>query len=185
MPLSNAIFKPVITQIKGFRFFHADLSMENAVSSGIVGFKRSTGGRLRMTHFDESGVHGNSLLSIEKEAASFSFRGRGRNGADGFAKNMDGAVELGILRRASGTTGEISQEKMASSTTAGILENKIGGIGTDSEDHVAGVIADGGIRMCGEIVDEHVTGLLSMFGRRGLTVRDFVERNDNGRIATP
>ena len=74
---------------------------------------------------------------------------------------------------------------MAGSTTAGIRENKIGGIGTDSENHVAGVIADGGIRMCGEVVEEHVTGLLGMFSRRGLTVRDFIEGNDNGRIATP
>ena len=100
-----------------------------------------------MTHFDESGTHGNSLLSIENEASSFSFRSRGSKCADSFAENMDGAVELGIQRRAGGT-GQISQEKMAGSTTAGIWENKIGGIGTDSEDHVAGVIADGGIRMC-------------------------------------
>jgi len=39
--------------------------------------------------------------------------------------------------------------------------------------------------MCGEIVQEHVTGLLGMFGWRGLTVGDFVERNDNSGIAAP
>ena len=45
--LSNAIFEPVVTHVKGFRLFHADLSMENAVSSGIVSLKWS--GRLWTT----------------------------------------------------------------------------------------------------------------------------------------
>jgi hypothetical protein len=49
--LSNAIFEPVVTHVKGFRLFHADLSMENAVSSGIVSLKRSS--RLWMAHFYE------------------------------------------------------------------------------------------------------------------------------------
>jgi hypothetical protein len=63
--LTNAIFEPVIMHVKGFRFFHADLSMENAVSSAIAGLKRSS--RLQMAYFDESSVHGNYLLGIEKE----------------------------------------------------------------------------------------------------------------------
>jgi hypothetical protein len=62
---------------------------------------------------------------------------------------------------------------MASSTTARIRENKIGSIGTDSLYHVACMITDGGIGMCGGIVQEHVAGLLGMFGWRGLTVGDF------------
>ena len=127
--LSNAIFEPVVTHVKGFRLFHADLSMENAVSSGIVSLKWSS--RLRMAHFNESSAYGNCLLGIEKEAAGFSFRGRGSNCAYSFAENMDGTVELGIWRQA-GCTGEVGQEKMASSTTARIRESKIGSIGTDS-----------------------------------------------------
>jgi hypothetical protein len=51
-----------------------------------------------MAHFNESSAHGNRLLGIEKEAAGFSFRSRGSNSAYSFAKNMDGAIELGIWR---------------------------------------------------------------------------------------
>jgi hypothetical protein len=82
--LSNAIFEPVVTHVKGFRFFHMDLSMENAVSSGIVSLRQSS--RLQMAHFYESSAYGNCLLGIEKEAAGFSFRGRGSNCAFSFAK---------------------------------------------------------------------------------------------------
>jgi hypothetical protein len=39
--------------------------------------------------------------------------------------------------------------------------------------------------MCGEIVQEHVAGLLGMFGWRGLPVGDFVESNNNSGIAAP
>jgi hypothetical protein len=74
---------------------------------------------------------------------------------------------------------------MASSTTACIRESKIGSIGADGKDHVACVITDGSIGMCGEIVKEHVTGLLGMFSWRGLTVGDFVERNNNSGITAP
>jgi hypothetical protein len=71
--------------------------MENAVSSGIVSFKRSS--RLWMAHFYESSAYGNCLLGIEKGAAGFSFRVRGSNCAYSFAKNMDGTVEFGIWRQ--------------------------------------------------------------------------------------
>jgi hypothetical protein len=84
-----------------------------------------------LAHLYESCAYGNCLLGIEKEAASFIFRDRGSNYAYSFAKNMDGTVEFGIWRQA-GCTGEVSQEKMASSTTARIWESKIGSIGTDS-----------------------------------------------------
>jgi hypothetical protein len=47
--LSNAIFEPMIRHVKGFRSFHADLSTENAMRSGIVNLKWS--GRLWMPHF--------------------------------------------------------------------------------------------------------------------------------------
>ena len=180
--LSNAIFEPMITHVKGFRSFHADLGTENAISSGIVSLKWS--GRLWMPHFGESSTHGNGLLSIEKETAGFSLRSRGSNCANSSAKNMDGTIKLGSGRRA-GCTREIGKEEIASSTTTGIWERKIGSIGADSKDHVAGVITDGGIGMRGEIVQEHVAGLSGMFGWRILTVGDFIEGNNDSGIAAP
>ena len=41
--LSNAIFEPVVAHVKGFRFFHSDLRMENTVSCRVVGLQRSRG----------------------------------------------------------------------------------------------------------------------------------------------
>jgi hypothetical protein len=137
-----------------------------------------------MPHFGESSTHGNSLLGIEEETAGFSLRSRGSNCANSSAKNMDGTIKLGSGRRA-GCTREIGQEEIASSTTTGIWERKIGSIGADSKDHVAGVITDGGIGMRGEIVQEHVAGLSGMFGWRGLTVGDFIEGNNDGEITAP
>jgi hypothetical protein len=99
----------------------------------------------------------------------------------GSAKNMDGTIKLGSGRQA-GCNREIGQEEIASITTTGIWERKIGSIRADSKDHVAGVITDGGIGMSGELVKEHVAGLWGMFGWRGLTVGDFVEGNNDGGI---
>jgi hypothetical protein len=67
----------------------------------------------------------------------------------------------------------------------GDWSGRIGSIGADSKDHVAGVITDSGIGMRGEIVKEHVAGLLGMFGWRGLTVGDFVEGNNDSGITAP
>jgi hypothetical protein len=123
-------------------------------------------------------------LDIEEETAGFSLRSRGSNCANSSAKNMDGTIKLGSGRQAS-CTREIGQEEIARSMTTGIWERKIGSIQADSKDHAAGVIMDGGIEMRGEIVKEHVAGLLGMFGWRGLTVGDFVEGNNDGGITVP
>ena len=55
------------------------------MSSGIIGFKRSTVRRLWMTHFSKSSTHRNGFLSVEEKTAGFSFGGRGSNSADGLA----------------------------------------------------------------------------------------------------
>ena len=49
-----------------------------------------------MSHFFESSNHGNGLLSVEEEAACFGFRGGCGDGANGFAKNVNGDVGLGV-----------------------------------------------------------------------------------------
>jgi hypothetical protein len=41
--LGNVIPQPVVVHVERFGFFHANLGVEDIVSGGIVGFKRSTG----------------------------------------------------------------------------------------------------------------------------------------------
>jgi hypothetical protein len=73
--LGDPIFEPMITHVKGFGFLEPNLCVENAVSSGVVGFKWSASQRLFVTHFFESSADWYSILSIEKKCADFGFGG--------------------------------------------------------------------------------------------------------------
>jgi hypothetical protein len=128
--LSDTIAKPVVTHVKCFGAFHADLRFKDAGSSGTVGFERSTRGRLRMSHFDEGSKKRDSGLSVKKKTAGLSFGSGGCNTFEGFAEYVNSTIGSGI-GRIGGGTGVVSEEKMTSSTTAGIGQNEIGGIGTD------------------------------------------------------
>ena len=94
---------------------------------------------------------------------------------------MNGTIGLGIWRRA-GSGGKGCKEKMAGSTAASIWKDKVGGIGGYGKDHVACIIANGSIGMSGEIVKKHVAGVFCVFGWRRLSIGDFVQRNNDGRV---
>ena len=96
--LSDAIAQPVIAHVKCFGFFHTNLGMKDTMSSGIVGFERSTSDRLLMAHFFKGSANGDGILCIEEQTASFGFGGGGSNSANGFAENMNGTVAFGIRR---------------------------------------------------------------------------------------
>ena len=168
---------------KALDFFHSDLRMENTVSCRVVGLQRSTSRRLWMAHFDKSSANGNSLLGIKEETAGFGFRSRGSYSSDGFAENMNRAIEPGIRRRTGGA-GKIGEEKLASSTTASIGKNEVSSVRADSKYHVTGVIADGSIGMGREIIKEHVACLFGVLGRGGLTVGNFSESNNDSGVTT-
>jgi len=180
--LGNAILEPVVTHVKGFGFFQTHVSMQNTVCSGVIGFNWSVDRRLRMAHFFQGGDHGNGFLGIKKETASFGFGGRGSDGANSFAEHMNRTVGCGRRRRTSGTR-KGSEEKMSSSTAANIGKDKICSIGTNGKNHVTGMIADGGIGVCREIVKKHIAGLFGCLGRRSLTVGNFVQRDNDRWVA--
>jgi hypothetical protein len=72
-----------------------DLSAEDVVGRGIVGFEGSSSGRLLVAHFFKGGDDGNGFLSVEEEAARFCFgRTRGRDTLEGF-EDVDGTVGIG------------------------------------------------------------------------------------------
>ena len=172
----------MIAHVKSFGLFHADLGMKNTGSRRVVGFKGSAGRRLVMTHFFKSCKHGNSFFAFRKEAAGFGFRGGCGDGANGLAKKMNGTIGLGIRRRA-GSGWKGGKEKMARSSAASIRKNEVGGIGGYGKDHVAGIIVNGSIGMCGELIKKHVTGFFGVLGWRGLIIGDFVQRDNDGRVA--
>jgi hypothetical protein len=109
----------MVTHVKGFRTFHADLRTENTRGSSVVGFERRACGRLWVAHLCEGSNDGDGLLSIEKETAGFGFRGRGSNTPKGFARNMDSTVGGGFGGIAGGSR-EVGEKKKTSGTTVGI-----------------------------------------------------------------
>jgi hypothetical protein len=171
----------MVAHVEGFGFFHADSGVKDTVSSGVVGLQGSASRRLFVTHFFKGGDHGDGLLGVEKKATGFGFGGRGGDSSNRFAKDVYGTVGLGIRRGGDGTW-EAGQEKMTRCTAASVWKHKIGGIGADGENHVAGVITDRGIRMCGEVVQEHVASLLGVLCRGGLAVGDFIEGDDDSGV---
>lgn len=181
--LGNAIFEPMITHVEGFGFFHANFGVENPVCSGIVGLKRSTGCRLRMAQFCESGEHWDGFLRVEKQTSGFGFRGRGSDCSNGFAENVNCTVGDRIGRGAGGT-GKGGEEKVTSSTAAGIGEDKVSGVGADSKNHVTGMVPDGGIGVRGEVVEQHITGLFGVDRGGSLIVGNFIQGDDDGGVTT-
>jgi hypothetical protein len=158
--LKHTILKPVIAHVECFGTAATDLFMKDAVGSGVVSFKGSTAGGLRMPHFQQGGMNGNSVLSVEEKSSNFSFRSRGGNGAQGFAEDMDSAVGFGV-RRVAGSRGMCRQKEMAGRLTASFGKNQVGCIRADRQHHVRGVVADGGNGMSGKIVKKHVAGKAS------------------------
>jgi hypothetical protein len=117
--LLDAIEQPMPSHIKSFRFFQADFGMQNTVGCGVVGFEGNATGWLRVPHFGQRCDDGYSLLSIEEQASHFSFGSRGRNGANGFAENMNGAVGFWTWGVADGTR-KIGKKEMTGRSTASI-----------------------------------------------------------------
>ena len=181
--LITAVTQPPPAHVKGFGSFEADLGGKDAVSSGVVSFEGNTGRGLRMTHLGESGDDRDSLLGIEEETANFGFGSGGGNSAKGFAENVEGTV-LDWSRRVAGGGSQGCKIKMTCRTATSIGQDEVRRVGADSQDHVAGMIANGGKGMSAEVVEQHVAGSTSFFGGCSLLIRDLVESNDDGGVAS-
>ena len=136
-----------------------------------------------MSHFLEGGEHWDGFLGVQEKGTCFGFGGRCGDGAECLTKNVDGAIRFGVRGDTSGGR-EGRQEKMTGSSAAGIGEYEVGGIGANGEDHVAGVIADCSIWMRVKVIKEHVAGGFCFFGGGGLLIGDFVQGDNNSRVAT-
>ena len=137
-----------------------------------------------MTHFRKSSTHRNGFLRVEEKTASFSFGSRGSNSTDGLTEDMDRAIEVGAWRRVGGA-GKVGKEEIAGSATASVGKDKVCSIRADGKDHIAGMVAaNRGIRVCRQVIEKHVTGFVGVFGGSSLTVGNFVQRDNDGGIAT-
>jgi hypothetical protein len=117
--LLDSVKEPMPSHIEGFRFFQSDFGMKNTVGCGVVCFEWNATGWLRMPHFRQGGNDRHSFLCIEEQSSYFGFGSRGRNGANGFAEDMNGAVGFGTWGVTDGTR-KIGEEEMSGRPTASI-----------------------------------------------------------------
>ena len=93
--LLDAAAHLVEAHVKGLGALPTYVAGDDAVGGRAVGL--DWGGRLRVAHFDEGCADGNSLLDVEENRSSFSFRIGSHDGADG--------LEFGEYRTIRGWSG--------------------------------------------------------------------------------
>ena len=149
--LLHSVLYPVETHVHCFGFALADGSVGDASCGRIICLQWS--GRLGMAHFFESGAEGHAVARIVEEAGEFGFGGGGHDVFENTADGMDGAV---VGRQSGGRFGGIrrqgTEEEMAADPAACFGLGEVGGVAADPEDHVAGVVADGGISMGSTVI---------------------------------
>jgi hypothetical protein len=108
------------------------------------------------------------ILEIEESSAKFSFSGRGDNGRDDGAMDINGTIDgrQWIIGRwwLIGNSQMISEIVETASLGAGFQFTEIGGIAVGGKLHVTGVEAEDGIWMCGAVVEELGDSMGSCFG---------------------
>ena len=92
---------------------------------------------------------------------------------------MDGAVGFGSWLHRVGLIGE---KKETGGSTASVGQDQVRCLGNDAEYHIACMEADDGVRMGGEIIEQHLAGFGSLLCGTGLAVGDFVECDDDGLV---
>ena len=176
MALVDTVAAPEVTHVESFGSFESDIGVKDTVGSGVVGFEWCAVWRLWVTHFLKGSEHWDGFLGVQEKCTGFGFGGGCGDSAECLAKNVDGAICFGVRSDTSGGW-ECRQEKMTSSSSAaGIGEYEVSSVGANGEDHITGVLADCSIWMRVKVIKEHVAG--------GLLIGDFVQGNDNSRIAT-
>ena len=144
----------MVSHIKRFGFFHADLSSEYIVGCRVVSLKRRGSDRLWMSHFSESSNDGAGFLRTEKDTACFGFRGGSGYTFNGFYHNMEWAIRRRLSRMGIGLVG---QSEKVSTSAARVRQNKVSGIRNKAKNHVASMISEDSARMSVKVIQKLVT----------------------------
>ena len=179
-----AVFDPVETHVDGFGAALFDGVIGDASGASVVGLDWS--GRLRVAHFEQCGAEHGGVFGIVEECAKFGFGGGGHDGVDDGAVDVDGAVDgwrdgVGIWSGGC-VGGEGAEEEIAAGTGAGLGFGEVGCVAVDVEDHVAGMVADGGVRMSGAVVEQLGDGARGGFGTVGLGAGEGAEGDEQSGV---
>ena len=102
-----------------------------------------------------------SVVGLDcSEAISLGFGGGADNILESLAKDVDCAVDARGVR-------EPAEVVIGGNAAASSGMDEVGGIRTYLQDHVASVVADGGVGICVEIVHEHISFVHGVSGGLG------------------
>ena len=125
-----------------------EVSGEDAFRGGVVGRYAGSACWLLVVEFRQRGDDGDCLLAANEDAACLCFGCGGDDVLEGFANDLDGAVE----RRASGVV--VAEVEDAGDATACLGEDEVSCVLLDVEDHVACVESDDCVGVGMEVVHE-------------------------------
>ena len=177
--LPDATPHPVEYYFKCFGTFMAHVSGEDDIGGFAVSFDWSE--RLKMAHFNQGCVDGNSLLVVEKYCTGFSLGDGCHDVADALAIGEDWAVWSGS-RSYGGRGWSVTHIVMACSKTVFFGLNDILCFTSYVDTHVAIVKTDSGVWFYGSVVHQHIRIFDGVGGGKSVLRSDFVERNEHGGI---
>jgi hypothetical protein len=99
------------------------LSVEDALGSIVVGFKRRASSRLGVLEFCEGGTDGTGMFAADIDATGFGFGGGQEDIFYCLAEDVKGAVDTVVVVPA--------KVIVDGSSTAGLGLDEIGGVGSD------------------------------------------------------
>ena len=122
---------------------------------------------MRVPEFLEGSAYWHGLLDIVKSGTYFGFSGGSHHVVEDIGYGMYRAVKRGVCERWLGRVSEFFvKEIVATNAAASAGFGKVGGVTVEVQDHVTGVILDGGIWVGLHIIEETngcVTGCLCCF----------------------
>ena len=155
--------------------------MGDAGSAGIVGLDGRGG--LWVAHFNEGRAERYAVARIVVEATKLGFSGGRHNIFENVADSVDGAVVGGKRSWGFGWIWrKMAEEEVATDSAAGFGLRQIGGITADPEYHVAGTVADGGIKVGGTVVQKFCEGFGGFFGAFRLGSSKGAKSNEHGGV---
>ena len=120
-----------------------------------------------MPEFLEGGAYWHGLLAIVKSGTNFDFSGGRHNAVEDLGDGMYRAVKRGVRERWLGSfIGFVAREIVATDAVASSEFGNVGGVTVKVQDHVTGVISDGGVGVGRRLIEEPngcVTGCLCCF----------------------
>ena len=179
--LFDTIPDPVETHVESFCSLLFDSIVREAHRSCVVDLDGC--GRLRMAKFVKGDAQGEGIAGGEEGGGDFGFRRGAHDVGEDFGEGMNSAVGDDGWRRGKHGVGRAwAEEVNTGGTAASVFFGEIGGVAVEVKDHVAGEIANLGVRVGVRVVEEVGDLAHGVFCGFGLGRGDGAEGNEHGEV---